>query len=293
MLKLFKDIPKDKYDRGTLLKAVEVLTMDEGKGKKFQEDYRKLRKIFELLGPDEIKVERFSEYKWVSAIYTYYVRLVLRSQPSYERYVQKYFDKTVKFVHRTTELENLEKELPIIRFDENYLKVLEEKVKSREEKAANIVFTLNRLVLVERHKNPVYESLVDKVERILRLWKEKTKDFERIYRKGAEVVREIGKLSERQKELGFTDMEYSLLLALEKRFGRDEGLTGDVRELAEVLSWYMFPGWCAQPTARKKIEKEVRRFGRRYVKKLGISLEELNELHHQLMENVKNYGRAS
>lgn len=293
LLGLFKGVPKEEYDRAALLKAVEVLTTEEEKGKKFLADYRRMRKIFELLGPDEVKVERFNEYKWVSAIYTYYIRLVLRSTPSYERYVHKYFDKTVKFVHRTMELEKLEKELPVIRFDEDYLKVLEEKVKSREEKAANIVFTLNRLVLVERHKTPVYEALVDKVERILRLWKEKTKDFERIYREGAEVIREIGKLSERQKELGFSNMEYSLLLTLEKRFGRDENLAGDVRELSKGLKKYMFAGWSAQPTARKKIEKEVRRFGRRYVKKFGMSLEELNVLHHQLIENVKNYGRAS
>jgi type I restriction enzyme, R subunit len=73
------------------------------------------------------------------------MRTVLRSQPSYEGYVQKYFNKTVKFIHESTELYNVQKELPSIHFDEQYLKNLEEKVKSREEKAANIVFTLNRL----------------------------------------------------------------------------------------------------------------------------------------------------
>ncbi|MBU4372887.1 MAG: hypothetical protein KJ714_00285 [Euryarchaeota archaeon] len=43
-------------------------------------------------------------------------------------YVQKYFEKTLKYVYRTTELENLRKDLPVISFDENYLRDMEEKV---------------------------------------------------------------------------------------------------------------------------------------------------------------------
>jgi type I restriction enzyme R subunit len=293
MAEIFKDIPRERYDRETLLKAVEILTSEEEKGKKFLESYKSLRRIFELLGPDEVKAELYSEYKWISAVYVYYMRIVMRTDPSLDRYVQRYFDKTVRFVHKTTELESLEKELPLVKFDENYLKNLEEKIKSKEEKAANIVFTLNRFVLVEKHKNPVYESLADKVERIVKLWKEKTKDFEKIYKEGVEILGDIEKLSERQKELGFSDMEYSMLLVLEKKFGEGERLVEDVRELSGILKDFMFPGWISQPTARKKVEREIRRFVRRYIKRYGIKLDEIDELYQKLIENVKNYGRAS
>ena len=295
LLQLFKDIPKDQYDRGVLIKAVEILTTDEEKGKNFQEDYRALRKLFELLSSDIIKADPriFSDYKWISAIYVYYMKTVLRREPSYERYVQKYFDKTVKYVHKTTELEKLEKELPIIRFDENYLKRLEAEIDSKEEKAANIVFALNRLVLVEKHKNPVYISLVDKVEGILELWKEKTKDFEKIYSEGVAALDEIQKLTRRQKELAFNNLEYSQLLALEKRFGKDKELIKDVKELSENLRKQMFPGWVMQSTARKKVERELRRFVRRYVKRYDLTLQDIDELYKQLIESVKNYGTAS
>jgi type I restriction enzyme R subunit len=293
ILALFSDIPRDNYDRQTMLKAIEILTTDEENGKRFLEDYRKLRKVFELLGPDEIKIERFSDYKWVSGIYTYYMNSVLGSQLSHEMYVQKYFDKTLKFVHRTTELENLRRDLSVISFDENYLRNLEEKVESKEEKAANIVFTLNRLVLVEKHKNPVYESLAEKVERILKLWKEKTKDFERIYSEGAEIIKKIEKLSHRQKEIGFPDMEYSLLLDLEKKFGENSDLIKDVKELSDKLRSHIFENWSAQQTARKNVEREVRRFVRRYVKRYGLKLDDIDRLYQNLMEKVENYGRTS
>lgn len=251
------------------------------------------KRAFEIYSEEEIKVERFFDYKWISGIYTFYMNSVMQSQLGHEMYVQKYFEKTLKYVYRTTELENLRKDLPIISFDENYLKDMEEKVKSKEEKAASIVFTLNRLVLVEKHKNPVYESLTEKVERILELWKEKTKDFERIYAEGIEVITKIEKLSQRQKELSFSDLEYSLLLNLEKNFGEDSEFVPDVRELSDRLRDHIFENWAVQQTARKTVEREVRRFVRRYVKRHGLKLDELDSLYQNLMENVENYGKAS
>jgi len=290
---LFGAVPRDTYDRTTMLKAIEVLTIDEQNSKKFLENYKRLRKTFELLGPDIIKAQTFSEYKWLSAIYTYYILMVLRSRPDDERYVQKYFNKTLKYVYKTTELENIEKELPIIKFDEHYLKTLEEKANTKEEKAANIVFTLNRFILVDRQKNPVYESLTEKVERILKLWKERTKDFEKIYKDGLQIIEEISKLTDRQKELGFTDLEYSLLLTLENKFGSDPQLTKDIKELSNQLQQHMFKGWYSQQTARKNIEREVRRYMRKYIKTHGIKFNELEQLYQKIMENMKNYGQKS
>jgi type I restriction enzyme R subunit len=284
---ILKSVPKN-YERKTLLKAVEVLTSDEEKGKEFIEKYKNLRKTFELLGPDEIKLEYFEDYKWLSAIYTYYMKTAIQ-KPVYETQFQRYYDKTIRFVHRATEIAKIESELPSITFDEEYLRTLEEKVKSREEKAANILFTLNRLVLVEKHRNPIYESLVEKVERLLEIWREKTKDYERIYREGANLINDINALFQRQRELGFSDLEYSMLLTLEKRFGRGNGLVEEIKSLSERLEKYIFPGWVVQTTVTKDIEREVRRFVRGLKKKHNLSLDEMNDLYEELIESVKNY----
>ena len=293
ILEILKDVPKDSADRETLLKAVEVLTEDEEKGKRFLESYKTLRKVFELLGADEEKLIRFEDYKWISGIYTYYMRTVLRSEPSYEKYAQQYFNKTLRFVRETTEAYGLEEGLPEIAFDENYLRRMEEKVKNKEEKIANYVFTLNRYVLVERHKNPISETLADKVENILKLWREKTKDFEKIYKECVSVLKEREKLLERKKTLGFTDLEYSTLLILEKISGKDEDITSEVKELYNVLKKekYMFEGWLNQPTATKKVEKEIRRFLRKYVKKHNLGLDKIDEIYPDLIENLRKYGK--
>lgn len=288
LFEILKSVPNN-YERDTLLQAIEVITSQEEREKEFVGKYKKLRKIFELLGPDEIKLDYLEDYKWLSAIYTYYMKTV-EQKPTYEDYVQKYYDKTVKFIHKSTEIEKLENELPSIPFDENYLKKLEEKVKSRKEKAANILFTLNRLVLVDRHRNPIYESLVDKVERLFRLWKEKTKDYETIYREGARLTDEVNLLSKRQRELGFSNLEYSLLLTLENKLGRNGYLINEIKNLSSELKIHMFPGWFNQTTARKDIEKELRKFVRGLKRKTNISFDEMNKVYETLIENIKNYG---
>jgi type I restriction enzyme R subunit len=289
IVEMLKEVPRD-YERETLLKAIEVLTWDEEKEEEFGEKYRNLRKTFELLGPDEIKLEYFEDYKWISAIYTFYMKMVIQ-KPAYEGYVQKYYDKTVRFIHRATEIEKLERDLPIVAFDSEYLKALEEKVKNRKEKAANILFTLNRLVLVERHRNPVYESLVEKVERLLELWREKTKDYEKIYTEGVKAIKEINQLFSRQKSLNFSDLEYALLLEIEKKF-KSDGFEKVVKELSKSLEKHMFFGWINQITVKKEVEREIRKFVRGMKGKYNLSLDEMNDLHERLLESVKNYGTA-
>ncbi len=289
ILAMLREIPKS-FERNSLLQAIEVLTSDEEKEKEFVERYKNLRKTFELLGPNEVKLQYLKDYKWISAIYVYYMKMVIQ-KPAYEEYVQRYYDKTVKFVHETTEIERLEKELPTIAFDQAYLEKLKEKVKDRKEKAANILFTLNRFVLVDRHRNPVYESLVEKVERLLEMWREKTRDYERIYTEGAKTVGEIYQLFARQKSLHFSDLEYAMLLELEKRLKKD-GFEKAVREISKKLEKHMFLGWFNQVTVKKEVEREIRRFVRGMKGKYNLSLDEMNDLHERLLESVKNYATA-
>jgi predicted metal-dependent hydrolase len=65
----------------------------------------------------------------------------------------------------------------------------------------------------------------EKVERILKLWKQRTKDYEKIYKQGQQIIQEINKLQNRQTQLGYTDLQYSMLLTLENKFGTNKNLT--------------------------------------------------------------------
>jgi len=286
--KILKDIPFN-YERDTLFNAIEILTTDEEKARYFTANYRKMRKLFELLGADRIKVEYFGLYKWLSSIYTYYMKVVFQKYP-YEEYVQKYYNKTVQFVHQSTEVMALEHGLPSVVFDENYLESLEKSIESKKGKAANILFTLNKLVLVDRYRNPIYESLVERVERLLKLWKERTKDYERIYTDGVKTIEEIHALTARKKQLQLSDLEYAILLELENRISDGDAIVNMVKDLYAKLDKYLFNGWINQITAQKEMEREIRKFVREIKVKHGLSFSEMNDLHEKISENVKNYA---
>ena len=287
---LFAEIPKDKYDRQTLLKAFETITTNPQNTKKFQKNYRQLRKLFELLGPHPIKLEKLQEYKWLTQIYNFYLHMTRQEHYEERRLIQKYYPKTLKYVYKTTELNQIEQQYPTIQFDANYLKNLQEKLKTKEEKAANILFTLNRFVIADKTKNPIYETLTEKVERILNLWKEKTKDYDKIYKEAAQIINQIQKLQSRQNQLGFTNLQYSILLNLENTLGTDKNLTQDAKELTTLLKPHMFKGWQTQQTTRKTIERQTRKYLRKYIKQHNLTLPDLEQLYQKILESVKTYG---
>jgi type I restriction enzyme R subunit len=290
-LRLFQDIPTDQYDRPIMLKAIEIITQNETNTKTFQQNYRKLRKLFEHLGTDPTKIERFHDYKWLTAVYIVYQRIVKPLDPIEEKYIGIYFNKTVKFVHCTTELEDIRKAMETITFDEDYLKKLEEKLKTKEERAADIVFTLNRFMLVEKEGDPIYETLVERVDKLLKLWKQRVKDYDLIYTEGIHIVQQINQLENRKKQLNFNSLQYSLLLTLEKQFGTDPVLIEDTKELTQMLQPLTFKDWQTQPTARKKVERQIRTYTRRYIRQRKLKLDQLEELYRKIMQNVKTYAQ--
>jgi type I restriction enzyme R subunit len=289
-LALFEDVPRKKYDRETFLRAIEILTANNENSEKFNENYLNIRRLFEFLGTESIRLERLDEYKWITAIYVYYKKMVTRD-PVLDETVRKYFKKTIKFVHKTTEFEEFQKDLPVIEFDENYLENLERKIDNEEQKAANIVFALNKLVLVKKQRDPVYESVADKVERVLELWKTRTKDYEKINQLGKAIIKEIFASSKRKKELELTDMEYAVLNVLEERFESSEEFKEDVKELSYILGGDIFEGWIEQRSVHRKIEGSVRRFLRKkYYKRFDMNQEKFEELFQLIMSKVENYA---
>jgi type I restriction enzyme R subunit len=289
ILGLLAGLKRD-YERKTLLKAVEILTATDKKEEEFVRLYHELRKTFELLGADEIKLEYFESYKWISSVYTYYMKLVVQN-PEDVNFVGKFYDKTVKFIHKTTEIQNIEKNLPVISFDGNYIEILKNRTGSKEEKAANILFALHRMVLVEKHQNPIYESLVERVDKLMQLWRQKTKDYEKIYTEGVTILESFEKLQERQRSFNFNNLQYSLLLKMEDSFGRKTDLIEDVKDLTEKLGNHLYPGWHLQITARKDIERELRQFIiKSYKVKYKLSLKDIDILYKNLYDCVNSYA---
>jgi type I restriction enzyme R subunit len=287
---LFADVPKDRYDRATMNKAFQTITSNEEATKKFQANYKRLRKLFELLGPHPIKLEKLKDYSWLTQVYNFYLHETRQDVAKENALAYKYFQKTLKYVYKSTDVKGIDEQYPKIEFDADYLKNLQEKLKTKEEKAANILFTLNRFVIIDKQRNPIYEGLAAKVERLLNLWKEKTKKFDKIYNEGAEIFQQIQALQARQKQLQFSNLQFAILQNMEKAIPNQGDLTKDTQELTTLLQQYLFKGWQYQQTAKKAVERETRRYLRKYIRLNNLSFPDMETLYQKIIDSVKSYA---
>ncbi|KXA99728.1 hypothetical protein AKJ42_02620 [candidate division MSBL1 archaeon SCGC-AAA261C02] len=286
---LFEDIGRGD-DRETLMKVIRKL-VDENTGEEFQRIYRDLRKKFELLGPDPFKTDYLDEFKWFTNIYVAYLRHIKRVDPDQaEKYAKRYFKNTLDYLHKELDLDKIRKDFPIISFDEEYLDRLEDEYPDLDGRISDISTTFVRFIKPNRTKNPIYGTVADKVERILRKWNERRKLLEgregekfksEVYQELKQALGEFDELKNRQVELGLNSQEYYLLLILEKHLEGD--LVRDSQELSKEILSKTFKNWTLQPSAVKSVGRTVRKFLRKY----DVSGDRRNEVYDEIMEMLE------
>lgn len=294
IMNMFKDVSKDKIDRVTLLKTIELLSSDENLSREFIKEYKELRKVFELLGADTIKVKLAFEYGWVTQIYMNYIKSI-SSHGEEKMYIEKYFRKTLKYIHENTQLGTLNEVLPTIKFDEDYLSNLNKNVKDKETKATSAyVETMKWTLVVKQNNNAVYETVSDKADRLLKLWKNKVKDYDRIYELALSIWREKNNLEKRRNDLKLNELEYKFLMRLENSFGENKEFIEDSRDLYKQIDKIIFieenkfPNWASLPSIKKNVQRIILRFLRKYLIKYTANREKIQDLYEKILEDIIN-----
>ncbi len=283
---MFKGISQI-FEREKFFEAFEKLK-DIDNEKKFIEKYHNLRKVFEMLGAHEVKIDFLEKFKWYSALFTYYLKTKKREEDREK--IEKYFRKVLDFVHQSTEIKEISKELPAFTFDEKYFEKIQKTLLTKKEKAVNILFALEKLVLVEQKRNPIYKTIADKVEELIRKWKMREIDYKMLYGEVLNIQKEIAK-KEREKEvLRLSPLEYGIFLELGRIIKDKEIAINTIKELKSKISEYLLEGWLDQPVLRQKISKEVRILTRKLKVNYGLSLEELERIYRNLISVIENYG---
>lgn len=284
---LFEGVDRKRTDRETLKSAIKMLFHDDRAEKEFLLDYDRLRRIYEFLGPRYLTPKDIERFKWLTAVHNSRNKWISRpDQEELERvkeYFKKYFNRTVETIHKTLDIK-MKEEFPILKLDEEYLNKLGKVHASIADRVYDMVFALNKYVLVDRSQKLLYEPIARKVERIVRRWKEKKIDVKEAYERLSEIVRETQDLEKRQKELKLSEEEYFLLVALEEKLGRSKKLVGEVRSLWGGLekSGKLFKGWNKKPTLLKEVGREIRKFLRK-----KMPLKERNEVYEKIIKGLK------
>jgi type I restriction enzyme R subunit len=257
--------------------------------------YKELRRIYELLGNHIIKLDYLNEYKWLTAIYSYYVKVVLKDE-EYEKYVKDFYKKTIDLIHQEAEVEKIYK-LPLqSSIDEDFVKRISDEAASKEYKASNFVFALNKFVLVDQHKNQIYESLIDRVDKLVKDWRSRigeNKDISEQLASAEEILTEIIDVQKKKDEYGLSDEEMAAWLVIKSQLDIKENDTDMIKQISELfddLDKLKIPGWTKNAELRKSVETKLRQFLFVNVKpKYPMDLEKINSIHKSIREQLTGY----
>jgi type I restriction enzyme R subunit len=233
LLDMFKNVPKEDT-RESLLQALRVFE-DKKRALEFKAKFLELKRLYEAISPDPFLVKYLKDYEWLIKINAAYNRFYNRR----ETILEEYGEKTKRLIKEKLLVKKIEKDVPILKIDEDYLDKLEKTGYSSEAKVREMRQAIDYHIRINLEKNPIYETLSQRLERILKI-----KDRKRLLGKLEKLVKEITEIESEASKLGLTDEEYALLSVLRKHLGKKDGeLISFVKMLAQDIKRDLFRGW--------------------------------------------------
>ncbi len=286
--KIFSGI-EFRLERENLMKAVDRLRSEEIE-QEFMEKYKEARKLFEILGAYPGKIEFLEKFKWFTAVYEYWLKLTI-SETEKEK-VEKYFRKTVEIIHQETEIQEIEKSLPQVSLDINYLAKIQKNSLSSEEKAVNMLFTLEKLVLVHQRQNPIYKTITDQLEELIRRWKEREIEYKELFKEESKIIDFIGKKEQEREELKFSPFEFGMfsLLNIYLKEENKSKLRELVGEIISLIKEDLIENWQENPMLKQNIERKLRTFALKLKKDYSLTYDEFDALHKELVAFINDYA---
>ncbi|HOL22198.1 MAG TPA: HsdR family type I site-specific deoxyribonuclease [bacterium] len=278
-----------KIERENLLEGVEILKDDRIREEFFSE-YKKARKIFELLTSHSQKLKYLKEFKWFTAVYEYYKKLTMDEEE--EKYIERFFKKTLDIVHKSFEVEEIKNVQAISKIDLKNIEKLKKSLLPEKERVINIIFALSKLVLVEKLKSPAYKSIAERVENLIRQWKERKFDTELLFEEEKGIIREIERVEIEKENLGFDDFDYGIFSILKDDIKEKERMKIKeyVEEIRKLIKEDMIENWMENPALKQNIERKTREFCLKLKNAYGLSYETFDLLHKKLTDFIKEYA---
>lgn len=285
---IFSGIKYD-YERATFLKALDKIR-DEETEREFTSVFKEARKIHEFLGSHEIKLKYLDDYKWHASVYAYHIK-IKNSQTDNEReQVEKYYKSTIEAIKDNLQIKEINDNIPRVKFGIEYFTELESSKIGKEEKAVNILFALEKLVLVDQRFDPIYKTIAEKVEELVKKWKNRQIGFELLYEEEEKVISVLKEKQKEREELGLGVSEYGLYIVIKNNLEISKKETKEATEkLVEEIKQYAIDGWQEHPVMRQNIHKTARQFLVKNKAKYNLSLDKINYLYEQIIEVLQNY----
>jgi type I restriction enzyme R subunit len=155
------------HERGgshvSLIRILAFFNKDESARDKFENGYRKIRQLYELLEPDDFLMPYRADYVWLSKLYMVYRK---KFYPL-EKFETSPEDgaKTRELIREHVDVDQIKKEFPTYVLDENYLTRLDDI--DPDSKALDIEAMLAAELKIRVDEDPQAEPLSEKLKRII------------------------------------------------------------------------------------------------------------------------------
>jgi len=271
------------FERESIDRAMEIL---RDKGNEFVTLYRELRIWFEFIKTERDVLAHLIKYKWFSALYEYYKKLL---KPDIdESAIEIYFQRTVDLVHELIEPTGLKTVEPKV-IDLNYIKQIKKSNLTQRQKTIGILTALNNICIL-KEKNPIYKSIAEKVKELVEKWQEKEIDVLELATSIDEILKYIDEKEKERAKTKLSGMEFGIKVILEKGIRME---SKEVENLAmaiyEKIKDNLYSGWNQNPATLKLIERKIREFLSEIRSEYKLSYDEFDRLHKEVYDFVENY----
>jgi len=294
-VKVFSDkkIIKGDTSNANLVRAVKFLNAEEYRLQNFKEAVQKARRLYELLGSSESKVDNDDDYKWIICVYGFYKKNYEMDTADEDRYVDKYFRKTLDDIYAKMNIDKIVYSDKVY-FDSKTLGKMMSEIDNKEVEAASIVFALRKYLLVDKGGNPVFVDLLEKVKKLITEWEKAKSGYDKIIERGKEILKEKNEIENKQKALGMSDAEYSVYRTLLKYSGDENNAK---KMTTEIIACIKDEGdYLLENIGKPEVAKMVSQITRKYLRKqrgYGIEPGKLDDITGLLIEDLKGteYGK--
>jgi type I restriction enzyme R subunit len=244
---MFAGIKRDD-NRESLFTALSVLE-DEKKLKEFKNKLSRIKKLYETIAPDPFLQDYLKEYGWLVEVNEAYNKMQNRKRSD----LSEYQEKTKQLIKDRLLIDKIEVILPTFEIDKHYLKTLDDNHYTKEQQIMEMKRALEYHIRINLETNPIYETLSQRLTRILR-----SKKKDEILAELKRMVEEVNEIEEQTKRMGVTKEEYALLNAAKKYAQLPEAdLISFVKNLTKGVKAKTFTGWQRNPGVVKDVEQTV------------------------------------
>jgi type I restriction enzyme R subunit len=236
--------------------------------KNFIDSYHKLRKLFYFLG--HYKTDNLiKDFQWITLVYNYYINTVKIDDENSEIYYHNLYNDLLKEIYHNTHIgENLE-ELPKLTLNKEYISRLEKLYSDDEKRSYNMLFTLRKF-LSKKSGNPLYETISEKIEKIINDWKNNKKEIKNEYKELKDLLNKVNEINDGEKNSGLMPPAYIAKVIMDNMNINNAGMINKFNDEIKKEGWY-FNGWNRKSDNKKallralnslliknKLEKNVR-----------------------------------